>query len=114
MGCPKRGFRAPALARPRSAHSVSHICYSCRIVSEVASRDLRNNTRGLLERVEGGEEITITVDGRPVAVLRPVGRRPVWVRREEFTGRILQQADAGLTADLAVLTPDTTDDLPFD
>ena len=45
-------------------------------MADVASRDLRNNTRALLERVEAGESITITVDGRPVATLEPAGRRP--------------------------------------
>jgi prevent-host-death family protein len=42
---------------------------------EVASRELRNNTRSLLERVEGGEEVTTTVNGKAIAVIRPVGRR---------------------------------------
>lgn len=80
---------------------------------EVASRELRNNTRSLLERVEAGEEVTITVDGRPVAVLHPVGRRPQWLGRVEFIRSITaHQADSGLTRELAELAPDTTDDLP--
>ena len=53
-------------------------------MTEVASRELRNNTRSVLARVEAGEEITITVDGRPVADLVPVGRRRRWISREEF------------------------------
>jgi prevent-host-death family protein len=82
-------------------------------MTEVASRDLRNNTRGLLDRVEAGEAITITVAGRPVAVLQPVGRRPRWLGREEFVRRVLpHQADAGLAGELAELAPDTTDDVP--
>ena len=82
-------------------------------MTEVASRDLRNNTRGLLDRVEAGEATTITVDGRPVAVLQPVGRRPRWLGREEFVRRVLpHQADAGLAGELAELAPDTTDDIP--
>ena len=82
-------------------------------MAEVASRDLRNNTRGLLNRVEAGEAITITVDGRPVAVLQPVGRRPRWLAREEFIRRVLpHQADPGLAGELAELAPDTTDDIP--
>lgn len=36
-------------------------------MSEVSSRDLRNDTAGVLRRVEAGEDITITVKGRPVA-----------------------------------------------
>ena len=82
-------------------------------MSEAASRELRNNTRALLERVESGEDITITVDGRPVAVLHPVGRRPRWLAREEFVRRVVRhQADPGLADDLRTLAPDTTDELP--
>jgi prevent-host-death family protein len=81
---------------------------------EVASRELRNNTRALLDRVRAGESVTITVDGLPVAVLQPVSRRPRWLSREEFARRVVwQQADAGLTQQLRDLAPDTTDDLPF-
>lgn len=82
-------------------------------MAEVASRELRNNTRALLERVEAGEPITITVGGRPVAVLQPVGRRPRWLGRNEFVRRVgSHQADPALERDLAELAPDTTDDLP--
>lgn len=82
-------------------------------MAEVASRELRNNTRSLLNRVEAGEEVTITVDGRPVAVLQPVGRRPRWLGRDEFVRRVgPHQADAALREDLAELAPDSTDDLP--
>jgi prevent-host-death family protein len=83
-------------------------------MAEVASRELRNNTRGVLQRVETGEDVVITVDGRPVAVLHPLDRRPRWVPRSEFVRHLLgNQADPGLTDDLAELTPDTTDDLPL-
>jgi prevent-host-death family protein len=83
-------------------------------MTEVASRDLRNNTRGLLDRVAAGEAITITIDGRPVAVLQPVGRRPRWLARDEFVRRVLpHQADAALARELAELAPDTTDDIPM-
>lgn len=37
--------------------------------AEVASRELRNNTPGLLRRVQAGEDITITANGKPVALL---------------------------------------------
>lgn len=82
-------------------------------MGEVASRELRNNTRSLLERAEAGEDITITVDGRPVAVLQALGRRPRWLRRDEFVRRVAShQADAALTGDVAELAPDSTEDLP--
>jgi len=81
-------------------------------MAEVASEELQDDTRGVLRRVAAGEEVIITVDGRRVAIVRPCGPRPRWVEREEFVRRVLgRQADAGLTADLHALAPDTTDDL---
>ncbi|MGH8993006.1 MAG: type II toxin-antitoxin system Phd/YefM family antitoxin [Acidimicrobiia bacterium] len=83
-------------------------------MGEVASRELRNDTRGLLRRVEAGEDVVITVDGRPVAVLRPVGSRPRWMSRDEFTRRLqAHQADSDLGGELRALVPETTDDLPL-
>jgi prevent-host-death family protein len=83
-------------------------------MSDVASRDLRNNTRALLERVEAGESITITVDGRPVATLEPPRRRPRFVSRDVFIREVMsQRADASLRTDLRALAPDDTDQLPL-
>jgi prevent-host-death family protein len=81
-------------------------------MTDVASRELRNNTRALLDRVEAGEAITITVEGRPVAILQPAGRRPRFIAREAFIRDVLShRADEGLRAELQALAPDTTDDL---
>ena len=81
-------------------------------MAAVASRELRNNTRTLLDRVDAGETITITVDGRSVAELRPIPRRHRWMTRSEFVERLApHQADAALRRDLHDLSPDTTDDL---
>lgn len=80
-------------------------------MSEVASRALRNQTRALLDRVAAGEEITITVDGKAVARLEPVARRPRWIRSDDLLARLVQ-ADAGLAAELRDLASDTTDDAP--
>lgn len=83
-------------------------------MTEVASRELRNATRSLLDRVEAGEEITITVDGRPAAILSPVGRRPRWLSRGEFVTSVLShQSDAGLAKDLDELAGEMTDELPL-
>lgn len=82
-------------------------------MSEVASRELRNHTADVLRRVQAGEEITITVRGKPVAQvvpLRPQRRR--WLTREELAERLPRiQADPGLRQDLELLAGDTTDDL---
>jgi prevent-host-death family protein len=80
---------------------------------EVASRELRNDTAGVLRRVQAGEDITITVKGRPVALLaaaEPPRRR--WLAKTEFLARLHRaQADPGLRDDLALLAGDSTDDL---
>jgi prevent-host-death family protein len=83
-------------------------------MAEVASRELRNSTRSLLDRVEAGERLTITVDGRPVAVLAPVARRRQWIAKHEFVPMVIaNQADSGLADDLAALAGDMTDDVPL-
>lgn len=62
----------------------------------------------------GGERLTITVDGRPVAELRPVGRRPRWMAGSEFASQVLSaQADAGLRADLDQFAGEMTDETPL-
>lgn len=43
----------------------------------VTIRDLRNHGGDVVERVEAGERVTVTRDGRPVAELRPVRSRGV-------------------------------------
>ena len=88
------------------------MCATVERMSVVASRELRNNTRALLDRVDAGESITITVDGRPVAVLVGISRRPRSMARDEFLRRIIgRQADPALRRELRDLAPDTTDDL---
>lgn len=88
------------------------MCYDRRMTL-VAARELRNNTRGVLARVEGGDDVTITVDGRPVAVLHPVERRRRWISRQEFVAIFNDcQADAGLLVDLRGMAgEDSTDDV---
>lgn len=47
------------------------------MTAEVAVRDLRNHGGEILNRVAGGETLTVTRDGAPVAELRPLPRRPL-------------------------------------
>jgi prevent-host-death family protein len=81
---------------------------------EVASRELRNGTAGVLAQVQRGDSVTITVNGKPVALLTPLPRsnRRHWIGREDLARRLLRsQADAGLRNELRELAGDTTDDL---
>jgi prevent-host-death family protein len=82
-------------------------------MSEIASRELRNDTAAVLRRVSAGEDVVITVSGKPVARLVAVApRRRRWLGRRELGVRLqAQQADAGLRTDLARLAGETTDDL---
>jgi prevent-host-death family protein len=81
-------------------------------MATVASRELRNRTRQVLEQVEAGEDVFITVDGREVARVTQVSRKLRWVPKRAFVADLRRvQADAGLRADLEELAPDTTDDL---
>ena len=88
------------------------LCYG-RSMSTVASRELRNDTAGVLRRVQAGEEVTITVNGRAVAVIaavQPMRRR--WMSKTELATRLeTSQADPGLRDDLAELAGETTDEL---
>jgi prevent-host-death family protein len=43
-------------------------------MAEVTIRELRNRGGDVVDRVERGERLTVTRDGRPVAELSPVGR----------------------------------------
>ena len=82
-------------------------------MTELPSRELRNDTAGVLRRVEAGEVLTITVKGKPVAqltALAPSRRR--WLSRADLSRRLKRtHADPGLRGDLAALAGDTTDDL---
>lgn len=82
-------------------------------MGEVPSRELRNDTAGVLRRVQDGERVTVTVNGRAVAELMPVQRsRRRWIGRADLVARLGRaQADPGLRDDLARLAGDTTDDL---
>ena len=80
-------------------------------VREVGAGELRNHVSAVLRRVEGGERLRVTVSGRPVAELSPLPTKPSTMRWEDFQqGLEGERADAGLSAELASLVPDTTDD----
>jgi prevent-host-death family protein len=49
-------------------------------MAEVSIRDLRNHGGEVIDRVVGGERLTITRDGRRVAELRPLGRQAIPAR----------------------------------
>lgn len=82
-------------------------------MSTVASRDLRNHTADILRQVAEGTDVTVTVHGRPVALItRPPSMRPTGWPKAEFLRRLREsRPDAGLRADLEWISAGTTDEL---
>lgn len=52
-------------------------------MKSIAQRELRNHSGEILRQAEAGQQFTVTVAGRPVAVISPYQRRQ-WVPREEL------------------------------
>jgi prevent-host-death family protein len=73
----------------------------------IPQRELRNNVSQVLRRAERGERFTVTVDGRPVAELGPLGR-PQRLAPPERLGEIIRDApvDPGWAGDLARMRAD--------
>lgn len=76
---------------------------------KVASRELRNDTAGVLRRAAAGESVQITVNGEPVAELGPLrADRSHWTSRADLIERLAKgQADPALRRELAVLSGGT-------
>ncbi|MBB3086649.1 type II toxin-antitoxin system Phd/YefM family antitoxin [Geodermatophilus sabuli] len=76
---------------------------------KVASRELRNDTAGVLRRAAAGESVQITVNGEPVAELGPLRtRRSHWTSRSFLLERLTNiQADPALDDDLRALSGGT-------
>lgn len=82
-------------------------------MTTVASRDLRNHTADVLRQVAEGSDVTVTVNGRPVALItRPASERPTTMTFAQLV-RLRERAlsDARLRADLAWISDDTTVEL---
>jgi prevent-host-death family protein len=78
-------------------------------VRTIAQRELRNDSGAVLRAAEAGEEITITVDGRPVATLGPHRRRQ-WLQRSEAAELFATPSDETLLLDVRRAAPDAPDD----
>jgi prevent-host-death family protein len=69
------------------------------MAGEVGLREMRQNASELVRRAEAGERLTVTVAGRPAAVLGPVAPRR-WRQWDEISDLFRIPVDAGLAADL--------------
>lgn len=68
-------------------------------MATVPQKELRNHVGEVLRRAEAGEEMTITVSGRPVAQLGPVRTRR-WVKGTELADLWAAPPDPTLVRDL--------------
>jgi prevent-host-death family protein len=54
------------------------------MATRVPQRELRNRTAEVLRRVEQGERVQVTVNGRPVAELGPLSEQATWVPSDQL------------------------------
>jgi prevent-host-death family protein len=83
------------------------VCY-IRRVSEVGLREMRQNASELVRRAQAGERVTITVAGRPAAVLGPVNPRS-WRRWDDLAGIFDTPPDPDWANDRDLLDTDLVD-----
>jgi prevent-host-death family protein len=67
-------------------------------MSEVGLREMRQNASELVRRAQNGEQVTITVAGRPAAVLGPVSPR-AWRRWDDLADIFTGPADTDWARD---------------
>lgn len=71
-------------------------------MGEVGLREMRQNASELVRRAEAGEVVTITVAGRPAAVLGPVDSRR-WISWSQLEDVFRAGTDPGWADDRALL-----------
>lgn len=77
-------------------------------MATIPQKELRNQVGEILRRAEAGEEITITVSGRPVAQLGPARVRQ-WVPAAQLGELWSSPPDPTLEQDLEKLGGELTD-----
>jgi len=77
------------------------MCYR-RGVGEVGLREMRQHASELVRRAQAGEQVTITVAGRPAAVLGPVNSR-AWRQWTEIAGIFTTATDPDWEQDRGLL-----------
>jgi prevent-host-death family protein len=77
-------------------------------MSEVGLREMRQNASELVRRAEAGERMTITVAGRPAAVLGPIAPR-AWRRWADLAPAFQEPVDPAWSADRDLIDPSPAD-----
>jgi prevent-host-death family protein len=77
-------------------------------MDEVGLREMRQNASDLVRRAEAGERLTITVAGRPAAVLGPVAPR-AWRSWQHIDDLFREPMDDDWEADRELLDSSPSD-----
>lgn len=77
------------------------MCYSW-CVTEIGLREMRQNASELVRRAQAGEQVTITVAGRPAAVLGPVSPR-AWRHWQDLAALFASPTDPEWAAERDLL-----------
>ena len=83
------------------------MCY-LEVVDAVGLRELRQNASELIRRVEAGESLTVTVAGRPAALLVPAATR-AWRQWADIGDLFSGVADPDWAADRDLIADDLRD-----
>ena len=86
------------------------MCY-VGVMSEVGLRELRQNASELVRRAEAGERVTITVAGRPAALLGPA-TASAWRHWDDVADVFNRPTDPDWAIDRDLLDDSVTD--PWD
>jgi prevent-host-death family protein len=79
---------------------------------QIGVRDLRNRTSQVIDAVQAGERVTLTVHGEPVADIVPHGQRSRWLSGAQLREQLeTRSADPALSAELDELAGQTLADL---
>lgn len=81
-------------------------------MTDVGMRELRQNPAPVLRAVEGGEEVTVSVNGRPVARIVPL-QTPAWVDASRAQSVYRTPVDPDWEADLLAARRDDAVDDPW-
>ena len=77
-------------------------------VDAVGLRELRQNASELIRRVEAGDSLTVTVAGRPAALLVPAATR-AWRQWADISDLFSGVSDPDWEADRALISEDMRD-----
>jgi prevent-host-death family protein len=71
-------------------------------MGEIGLREMRQNASELVRRAQAGEQVTITVAGRPAAVLGPISPR-TWRRWDDLADIFTRPTDDDWASDRDLL-----------